>query len=224
MQTARKVKTREICDIRAFNFMNCGSTCDSTDVTAQISDRKMAARRFETIHNILRSLSLAESLLKGRNAPICVPVTEGLNNQVISFYIVVIFVFLVHSSMLSGSCPMSIFGQHYENKKKTFPLGANKSVVDNHRRRKGQQALLDAKFRFSHPVAFPARISHPLQHLQKCFSVSHVGLGSRSWLASKEFRLSVGTLFALSKFDGRSELVGFRNLLSQPHPSQSKLK
>ena len=51
-------------------------------------DRKNAARPFDTIHDILRSLSLVNSLLKGRNAPIWrkrVPthmrlsVTDGLN-------------------------------------------------------------------------------------------------------------------------------------------------
>ena len=45
-------------------FLNCESTCDLTDVPAPINDRKMDARHFDTIQDILRSLSLAQSLLK----------------------------------------------------------------------------------------------------------------------------------------------------------------
>ena len=41
-----------------------------TVVRASIYDRNNAARPFGTIHNILRSLSLVESILKGRIAPI----------------------------------------------------------------------------------------------------------------------------------------------------------
>ena len=48
--------------------MNCESMRDLTDVPASIYDRKMDARPFDTIHDIL--LSLVESLLKGRNASI----------------------------------------------------------------------------------------------------------------------------------------------------------
>ena len=51
-------------------FLNCERTCGLTDVPASIYDRKTAARPFDTNHNILRCLSLAQSLLKGRNAPI----------------------------------------------------------------------------------------------------------------------------------------------------------
>ena len=43
---------------------------DLTDFSASIYGRKTAVRRFETIHYILRSLSLAQSLLKGVNTPI----------------------------------------------------------------------------------------------------------------------------------------------------------
>ena len=39
-------------------------------LTDDFDYRKMDARNFETINNILRSLSLMLSLLKGRNAPI----------------------------------------------------------------------------------------------------------------------------------------------------------
>ena len=47
----------------SLTFLNAESMSDSTD-------KKTAARRFDTIHDILRSLSLEQSLLKGRNAPI----------------------------------------------------------------------------------------------------------------------------------------------------------
>ena len=53
--------------------------CDSTDVPASIYDRKMDARLFDTIHEILRCLSLAQSLLKGRNAPIWRIGNQGVN-------------------------------------------------------------------------------------------------------------------------------------------------
>ena len=50
---------------------NCESTCDLTDVSASIYDIKIDARPFDTIHDILRGLSLAQSLFKGRNARLC---------------------------------------------------------------------------------------------------------------------------------------------------------
>ena len=56
--------------IMALIFLNCESKFDSTDVPSWIYDRKTAARPFDTIHDILRCLSLAQSILKGRNAPI----------------------------------------------------------------------------------------------------------------------------------------------------------
>ena len=54
-----KLKSREICDIRAFYFLNGGSTCDMTDVPAFINDRKTTAGPFGAIHDIPRCLSLA---------------------------------------------------------------------------------------------------------------------------------------------------------------------
>ena len=69
-QAALQVKKFKIYDIWAFDFLNCESTCDLTDVPASIYDRKMDARPFDTIRDILRCLSLVQSLLKGRNAPI----------------------------------------------------------------------------------------------------------------------------------------------------------
>ena len=50
-------------------FLSCKSTCDLTDVPASIYE-KMDARPFDPIHDVLRCLSLVQSLLKGRNAPI----------------------------------------------------------------------------------------------------------------------------------------------------------
>ena len=46
------------------------NTCDLTKVPALIYNRKTAARPFDTIHDILRALSLVQSLLKGWNASI----------------------------------------------------------------------------------------------------------------------------------------------------------
>ena len=54
--------------IMALIFLNCDSKFDLTDASKY--DRKMDARPFDTIHDILRCLSVAQSLLKGRNAPI----------------------------------------------------------------------------------------------------------------------------------------------------------
>ena len=51
-------------------FLNSESAFDLIDVPGSIYDIKLTARRFDTINDILKSLSLAQSLLKGRNAPI----------------------------------------------------------------------------------------------------------------------------------------------------------
>ena len=45
------------------------SSCDLTDAEYSMYDRKIADRPFDSIHDILRSLSLVEFLLEGRNAP-----------------------------------------------------------------------------------------------------------------------------------------------------------
>ena len=50
--------------------LNFESTCDLTDVKASVYDTKTAARHFEIIYDILRSLGLAQFLLKGQNAAI----------------------------------------------------------------------------------------------------------------------------------------------------------
>ena len=55
-------KNREICEIRAFDFLNCESTCDLTDVSASIYDRKIDARPFDTIHDIQRFHGLVQSI------------------------------------------------------------------------------------------------------------------------------------------------------------------
>ena len=49
--------------------MNFESRCELTDVQASMYDRKTTARPFGTFHDILRSLSLTQSYLEGRNAP-----------------------------------------------------------------------------------------------------------------------------------------------------------
>ena len=54
----------------ALIFYISDSTCDLTDVPASIYDRKTAARRFDIIDDLQRSLGLAQSFLKGRNASI----------------------------------------------------------------------------------------------------------------------------------------------------------
>ena len=51
-------------------FFNNKTTYDLTNVPASVYDRKSAARPFDTIHEILKSHGLAQSLLKGQNAPI----------------------------------------------------------------------------------------------------------------------------------------------------------
>ena len=76
----------------AQTFFNYESTCDSKDVRASMYDRKNAARPFDTIHDILRSLILVQSLLKARNSPnwrqraptlMNLSGTEGLRDSVI---------------------------------------------------------------------------------------------------------------------------------------------
>ena len=49
--------------------MNWESTCDLTDVSASICDKKRG-RPYDTVPDILLFLSLAQSLLKGQTAPI----------------------------------------------------------------------------------------------------------------------------------------------------------
>ena len=51
-------------------FFNGERTCGLRDVPASIYDRKIEARLFDTNHNILRCLSLAQSVLKGGKVPI----------------------------------------------------------------------------------------------------------------------------------------------------------
>ena len=66
-QSRKIVKSEKIM---AQTFLNCVSTFDLTDVLGSIYDRKTAARPFDTMYDILRSLSVAQSLLKGQNSPI----------------------------------------------------------------------------------------------------------------------------------------------------------
>ena len=60
-------------------FLNCERTCGLKDVSASIYDRKTDARPFDTIHDILRFLSLAQSLRKSRNALIWHIGNRGVN-------------------------------------------------------------------------------------------------------------------------------------------------
>ena len=45
-------------------FLNCESTCDLAAVLASIFARKIDARRFDTNHDIIRSISLEQFLPK----------------------------------------------------------------------------------------------------------------------------------------------------------------
>ena len=65
----RSLSKSDIGKFRKFViFFNSERTRDLTDAPASIYDRKTATRRFSTFREILRSLSLAQSLLKDRNA------------------------------------------------------------------------------------------------------------------------------------------------------------
>ena len=63
-----KSENRKICDIWANGFFIVRERM--TNVLASNYDRKTDARPFETIQDILRCLSLVQSLLKGGNAQI----------------------------------------------------------------------------------------------------------------------------------------------------------
>ena len=65
-----KSKNLEICEIKAFDFTNCASTCDLTYVPVSINNKKSATELFDTIHDIRRCLSLVQSLPNSGNAPI----------------------------------------------------------------------------------------------------------------------------------------------------------
>ena len=54
------VKNRAICEIWANDFLNCESTCNLAGVAVSIYGRKMDARPFDTIQDILRRLSLVQ--------------------------------------------------------------------------------------------------------------------------------------------------------------------
>ena len=61
-----KSKNREIYEIMAETLLNRESKCDRTLVLASFYEIKIAARPVDTIQDILRSLSLAQTLLKDR--------------------------------------------------------------------------------------------------------------------------------------------------------------
>ena len=70
---AIRSQSRKIVKLVKFGqliFLNCKRMCDLTDVLASIYDRKMDARPFDTIHDILRCLSFVQSLFKDENTPI----------------------------------------------------------------------------------------------------------------------------------------------------------
>ena len=60
-------------------FLNCERTCDSTHVSNY--DRKTDARPIDTIHDILRCLSLVQSVLKGRKAQAVTNAYETVRNR-----------------------------------------------------------------------------------------------------------------------------------------------
>ena len=60
-------KNHKICENHG-TFLLCESTCDLTDVPPLMYDRKTAARHFDNMRDILRSLSLPQYLLQGQNA------------------------------------------------------------------------------------------------------------------------------------------------------------
>ena len=67
-KSAIKIKIVKVVLFVALIILNSECTCDLTNVAASIYDRKIAVQTFDTIHDILRSLSLAQSLFEGRNA------------------------------------------------------------------------------------------------------------------------------------------------------------
>ena len=66
--------------------LNCERTYGLTEVPASIYDRKTDARRFDTIHDILRCRSPAESLVQGRNAPVWRIGNRGVNYSICSHF------------------------------------------------------------------------------------------------------------------------------------------
>ena len=69
-QSALKAENRKICDILSIDFFELERTGYLADVSVSNYDTKTDARPFDTINDILRCLSLVQSLLKGRNPPI----------------------------------------------------------------------------------------------------------------------------------------------------------
>ena len=80
---------KKVCEIIKFvkimaqTCLNGKSTCDLTDVPASMYGRKTTALPFDTIYDILRSHSLAQSVLKGRFAPFRRSGNRGVNIRVI---------------------------------------------------------------------------------------------------------------------------------------------
>ena len=61
-----KPKNPEICKILAFDFFNCESTCDLTNVPASIFDRKIDARPFKRLSTMSQSCAISFQRPKSR--------------------------------------------------------------------------------------------------------------------------------------------------------------
>ena len=64
---SKSQKIVEFVKIMAQTFLIFVSTCNLTDIQVSMYDRKIMARPFDTIHDIIRSHSLVQSLSKDRN-------------------------------------------------------------------------------------------------------------------------------------------------------------
>ena len=56
----RSKSQKKIVKFGPMTFLNCENTCHLTDIAASIYGRKMDARPFDTIQDILRRLSLVQ--------------------------------------------------------------------------------------------------------------------------------------------------------------------
>ena len=99
----------------ALIFWNRASTCGSTDLPVAIYDRKIAARRFDSIHDILRFLSLAQSLLKGLSAPIWHIGNRGVNIFPFKRDLFWIYSELIFLSLLNMARRTSIISRYFRN-------------------------------------------------------------------------------------------------------------
>ena len=82
MKSVQKSKKCDFFLINGTDFFYCERTSDLKNVLTY--DRKIAARRFGTISDIQLSLTLAQSLLEDRNAPLWRMDNQGVKIQVSS--------------------------------------------------------------------------------------------------------------------------------------------